>query len=136
MQSKHDKLFVSSPIYMENINNKKIDKTTNIRLSVIARIDSILKEKEYLKQAPFLWVGLIEYFGDYQKRKIELKKIDKKYGDLQVRILIPIQELKDLDLDNVELVEAFHLDMYKSVFDKINTKYNLEINLDEYYEKK
>lgn len=129
MKSLHDKLFVSNPIYANKISNIKAKKLMVIRLEVIEKIDLFLKSKNCFDNLPFLWVGLIENFGSYEDIKVQIKKIDKKYGDLEVNIFIPFYLLDRLDLEDTKSIKEFYFELYKKVIDEINVKFELSINL-------
>lgn len=131
MESLHNKLFVSNPIYTEKISNIKTKKLMNIRVEVIEKIDLFLKSNECFKNAPFLWIGLIETFGKYEDIKVQIKKIDKKYGDLEVNIFIPFDLLNSLNLEDAKSIRLFYFNLYKNVFNSINSKFDLDINLSE-----
>ena len=129
MESLHDKLFVSNPIYTEKISNIKTKKLMSIRLEIIEKIDLFLKSNECFKNTPFLWIGLIENFGKYEDTKVQIKKIDKKYGDLEVSIFIPFDLLNNLNMEDIKSVQLFYFDIYKKVFNAISSKFDLDINL-------
>ncbi|KAB7891437.1 Imm39 family immunity protein [Poseidonibacter ostreae] len=128
MKSKHNKLFVANPIYIEKVNNNKEKILMESRLLIIENIDKQLKKQKSLEDMPFLWIGLIEYFGDYESRKIEIGKINKTYGDIEVRVFIPMKEIKSLDITNIESVEEFYFNTYIAVLEKISQKYSNEKN--------
>ena len=125
----HDKLFVSNPIYTEKITNIKTKKLMSIRLEIIEKIDLFLKSNECFKNTPFLWIGLIENFGNYEDTKVQIKKIDKRYGDLEVNIFIPFGLLNSLNMEDVKSIQLFYFNIYTKAFNDINSKFNLSINL-------
>lgn len=118
MKSKHDKLIVSSSIFEYKINNRVEDRLVNIKCSVVDMLDKQLKEKNFIKDKPFLWLGVIEHYGDYEKIEISIGKIDKKYGDLEVNIFVPKNVIKDISLKSDK--EIF--DFYLNEFEKIITR--------------
>lgn len=129
MKSLHDKLFVSNPIYTEKISNIKTKKLMSIRLEIIEKIDLFLKSNESFNNTPFLWIGLIENFGNYEDTKVQIKKINKRYGDLEVNIFIPFCLLNNLNMEDTKSIELFYINIYRKVFNDINSKFDLNIDL-------
>lgn len=123
MKSKHDKLIVSNPIYMEKINSKKIKILCDIRVEILESVNEQLKKDNAFQNMPFLWLGIIEYYGDYSEIGVEFKKISKKDGDLDMRIFIPFSHLDNLDFENPESLVQFHRNIYKIAIDEVFNKY-------------
>lgn len=97
MKSKHDKLIVSGMSFPKKISTLLCKKIVGVRLPILEKIDFELKTTAVFKDKPFLWLNIIENYGDYDNCETIVRGIDKKYGDLDVTITIPIKEIASLE---------------------------------------
>lgn len=123
MKSKHDELFVPSAVFLEKYSTITRKRVEPIRTKVIEKISQDLKANNPFKNMPFLWIRTLEYYGDFDEIKVEVKKIDKKYGDIGVDISIPLDSLKELKEKTDEEIEAFFTDICMRCINAVLAKY-------------
>lgn len=102
MKSKHNKLIVSSVSFPMKISSLLRKKIADVRLPILEKIDFELKIATAFKGRPFLWLNIIESYGDYDNHEIIVHSIDEKYGDLGVTIAIPEKEICSLEYEQFE----------------------------------
>lgn len=121
MQSKHNKLIVSNSIFEYKINSRVEERLVDIKCSVIDAIDKQLKENNSFKSKPFLWLGIVEKYGDYEKIDITIGKIDKRYGDLEINIFIPKNVIEDIFLESDEEIFNFYQNQFMKILTLIES---------------
>ena len=93
-----------------------------VMCEVNEQLESELLAVDFLKGAPFKWIGLILRFGLVNEDVPHYQRINKKYGDLPVAIELDTHELRNASRD--ELKEKFLVATLKTLID-IARKYNL-----------
>lgn len=121
MQSKHNKLIVSNSIFEYKINSRVEERLVDIKCSVIDAIDKQLKENNSFENKPFLWLGIVEKYGDYEKIDITIGKIDKRYGDLEINIFIPKNVIEDIFLESDEEIFNFYQNQFMKILTLIES---------------
>lgn len=76
-------------------------------------LETIMKHTEYLKDAPFRWIGLMLRFGLTNEEEPRYQRIDMKDGELPVSIELDTHELRDVSPG--ELKEIFTLAALKTL---------------------
>lgn len=123
MKSMHDELFVPSAVFLKKYSTITRKRIEPIRAKIIEKISQDLKSNNPFINMPFLWLRTAEYYGDFDEIKVEVKKIDKKYGDIGVDISIPLDSLKELKEKSDEEVEAFFTDICMRCITAVVEKY-------------
>lgn len=110
MKSMHNKLIVSGMSFPKKISTLLRKKIMAVRLPILEKIDYELKSNAFFEHKQFLWLNIIEQYGDFDNREIIIRGIDKNYGDLDVSITIPMKEIGSLDERQLEVYyeAAFH----------------------------
>lgn len=100
MQSKHNRKFVpgSVDLIQGRVRN-------GINLMPQDEIEQILIESGILKDAPFLWVGMLYLYGTKLDLKAKFKSISKKYGDLDISVELDMKILQWADQNNLKLLK-------------------------------
>lgn len=87
--------------------------------------DTIIKNSDFLKTAPFEWISIIFYYGLKDDIKPKYKPINNRYKDLPVSLELDSNKLNNTELDNL-------IDIYKkavlNILIDIGNKYNLPID--------
>ena len=93
-----------------------------VMCEVNEQLESEMLAVDFLKGAPFKWIGLILRFGLVNEDIPHYQRINKKYGDLPVAIELDTHELRNASRD--ELKEKFLVATLKTLVD-IARKYKL-----------
>ena len=127
----HDKSIVTSVIFLEKIDNEKVEKLQSARAIVHNIANKRLKEEDVFVSMPFECLSGIEYYGDFNDVSIKLKRLIKKDKVLVFDILIPM----DIIIDMVELEEEkiiqFYLDLFNSAINLAIEKYQINKSKDK-----
>ena len=85
----------------------------------------ILKQKNFLENAPFKWVGLIYRYGIKNTLKPYYQRINQKYGDIPVAIELNMEVLQAADRISIDLLrDIFTIGALECLID-IGRKYKL-----------
>lgn len=127
----HDKSIVTSVIFLEKIDNEKVEKLQSARVIVHNIANKRLKEEDIFVSMPFECLSGIEYYGDFNDVSIKLKRVIKKDKVLVFDILVPM----DIIIDMVELEEEkiiqFYLDLFNSAINLAIEKYQINKSKDK-----
>ncbi len=93
-----------------------------VMCEVNEELESEIAAIDFLKGAPFKWIGLILRFGLVNEDVPHYQRINKKYGDMPVAIELDTHELRNASRD--ELKEKFLMATLKTLVD-VAKKYNL-----------
>lgn len=92
-------------------------------------IEQLIIQSNFLKDAPFLWIGLTYRYGIQNNLKVEFQKISKKYGDLSVAIELDMEILKWSDQNNLQLLsDILTIAALESII-QIGQKYKIETTI-------
>lgn len=88
-------------------------------------VENLIIQSNFLKDAPFRWVGLIYWFGEKNETKPTYKHINKKYGDLPISIELKMEVLSAADKKSVEVLSQIMLIGALDALIDVGRKYDL-----------
>lgn len=88
-------------------------------------IEKFIISSNFLDNAPFLWVHLSYRYGIKNNLKVELKRIDKKYGDIEIAIELDMEILQWADRNNLELLHDIFMIGALEALIQVGKKYKL-----------
>lgn len=92
-------------------------------------LDSIIKEMYLLKEASFLWIGLILRYGIKNNLKLEFQRIDKKDGELPIALELDMKILQWADQNNIGLLYDIFMIAALEALIQVGQKYKLPIDV-------
>ena len=93
--------------------------------SIELALDHLLRSNDCFDKAPFLWIGLTYRYGIKNDLKLEFKRIDKKYGDLDVLLELDMEILLWADKNNLDLLHDIFMIAALEALIQIGRKYKL-----------
>ena len=86
-------------------------------------LDVVIKDKNFIVNAPFNWIGIIFQYGLINSTKPKYKKINNKHGDLPVTIELNASELGNATQTELkEIMKNSVLIVLKDIAKKYNLK--------------
>ena len=67
-------------------------------------LESIIRENNFLKNTPFLWILLAFRYGIKNDLKLEFQRINRQYGDLGTALELDMKILQWADQHNLDLL--------------------------------
>lgn len=119
----HDKSILTSMNFLENINNRKVDKLQSARTIVHDIVNKRLKEEDSFSNMPFEWLSGMEYYGNFPNVIVELKRLNKKHKELGFEIVVPMKEIKELAEKEESEIVQFYLHLFNSAIELALKKY-------------
>ena len=94
MQSKHNRKIVLGGVDLVGASMSHSIRTME---KLMGSIESVMIDSDYLKDAPFLWVGLIFRYGLKHENTPHYQRINQKYGELPIALELDMRVLLTAD---------------------------------------
>ena len=91
----------------------------------IIKLDTLVRQNDLFKDAPFLWVGISYRYGIKNNLKIEFSRVGKKYGDLFVALELDMEILMWADRNNLDLLHDIFMIAALEALLQVCDKYKL-----------
>jgi hypothetical protein len=126
MKPKHSRKIVFSGI---DLVGASMSHDLKIMEVLMGSLESLMIDSGFLKDAPFLWVGMVFRYGLKNENKTQYRRIDKKDGELELAKELDMRVLLTADETDPELLLKDFLEI--ATLDSLihaGEKYKLKIN--------
>lgn len=110
-QPKHNRKLVLGGVSLTNATLSR--NTFSAASAVRDRIEKVLIDSEYLKSAPFSWIGIIIRYGIQNELTPNYRQIDTNDGELPLAIEVDSNEMIDASIADIETI--FQLAVLKAL---------------------
>jgi hypothetical protein len=127
MQPKHDRKMVFGMVDLVK------GRVRNDRVCIPVRefLEKLIVNTGFLKEAAFLWIGVIFRYGIKNDLKAEFQRINKKYGDLSIALELDMEILQWADRNNLDLLRDIFMIASLEALLHIGKKYKLPTQIFE-----